>query len=417
MGYMGITRSRERRSGGPKQVFRGILGIMLSVLLVVGIFPASSISEVNAENYGYVSVTVTQLYDYAYEVLDYVNQERVANGLNELTMDAELMDAAMQRAAESVVNGLAYSNEEFQQDEELAHTRPNGETCFTVSSRSYGENVAMGINTPFAVMFGRNRNINPNSSADMDHSAWMRSDGHRSNILTKGYKSVGIGAVYYGGSYYYYWSQEFGYSEGVDPGRRSDRVDKTFSVVVSSDVYNRLSANNAISGSTIGQYEGSSGGSSGSGGDDGRGTSTSYPNGWVNDGAGWKYAYNGYFVKNTWINTRSGKWYAIDAHEYMITGWRMLEGNYYYFAPDGVMASDEWRDGYWLSSSGAWTYEAYGSWHLDGNGWWFGDTSGWYAANQWQKINGSWYYFDGSGYMVTNKYIDGYYLGADGVMW
>ena len=51
----------------------------------------------------------------------------------------------------------------------------------------------------------------------------------------------------------------------------------------------------------------------------------------------------------------------------------------------------------------------------DSNGWYFMDTSGWYPASEWQKINGSWYYFDGSGYMVTSRYIDGYWIGSDGV--
>ena len=78
------------------------------------------------------------------------------------------------------------------------------------------------------------------------------------------------------------------------------------------------------------------------------------------------------------------------------------------------MASDEWRDGWWLSSDGSLTYKEEGSWHASRDKWWFGDTSGWYASATWQKINGTWYYFDGSGYMVTNQYVDGYWLGADG---
>ena len=32
------------------------------------------------------------------------------------------------------------------------------------------------------------------------------------------------------------------------------------------------------------------------------------------------------------------------------------------------------------------------------------------------KIDGSWYYFNSScGYMVTSQYIDGYWIGANGV--
>ncbi|MCR5226448.1 MAG: hypothetical protein K6E27_04490 [Eubacterium sp.] len=63
------------------------------------------------------------------------------------------------------------------------------------------------------------------------------------------------------------------------------------------------------------------------------------------------------------------------------------------------MASSEWRDGYWLSGSGAWSYEGVGSWHKNSKGWWFEDTFGWYPAGCWQKINGEWYYFNASGYL------------------
>ena len=93
----------------------------------------------------------------------------------------------------------------------------------------------------------------------------------------------------------------------------------------------------------------------------------------------------------------------------------IINSDIYYFDQDGYMASNEWRDGYYLSGSGALDYEPTASWYKDGKGWYFMDTSGWYPYSQWQKINGSWYYFDGSGYMVTSRYIDGYWIGADGV--
>ena len=79
------------------------------------------------------------------------------------------------------------------------------------------------------------------------------------------------------------------------------------------------------------------------------------------------------------------------------------------------MVSSAWQDGYWLSGSGAWEYDGVGSWGSTSKGWWLGDSTGWYAKNSWQKINGKWYHFNGSGYMETNKKIDGYWVGADGV--
>ena len=79
------------------------------------------------------------------------------------------------------------------------------------------------------------------------------------------------------------------------------------------------------------------------------------------------------------------------------------------------MLSNAWQDGCWLSESGAWTYAPSGSWKVNALGWWFEDSVGWYPYNQWLKINCKWYYFDSSGYMVTSRYIDGYWIGSDGV--
>ena len=79
------------------------------------------------------------------------------------------------------------------------------------------------------------------------------------------------------------------------------------------------------------------------------------------------------------------------------------------------MASSEWIDGWWCNADGSCTYAGVGSWNQDATGWWYGDTLGWYAYSQWLKVDGYWYYFDESGYMVTNRYVDGWWIGADGV--
>ena len=33
---------------------------------------------------------------------------------------------------------------------------------------------------------------------------------------------------------------------------------------------------------------------------------------------------------------------------------------------------------------------------------------------KWKKIDEKWYYFDENGYMLSNQYVDGYWLGEDG---
>lgn len=115
-----------------------------------------------------------------------------------------------------------------------------------------------------------------------------------------------------------------------------------------------------------------------------------------------------------WKSNSKGWWIEDTTGWYPVSMWQKINGYWYYFDASGYMASSEWVDGYWLSSDGAWDYPETGSWSSDNNGWWYGDTSGWYASSRWQKIDGYWYYFNNSGYIVTNKYIDGYWLNSNG---
>ena len=138
-------------------------------------------------------------------------------------------------------------------------------------------------------------------------------------------------------------------------------------------------------------------------------------NEWIN---GQWYDANGgtsYAAKGSWKGNSSGWWFEDTSGWYPWSQWLKIDGKWYYFDYNGYMSASEWRDGYWLSGNGALEYDGIGSWHSNSSGWWFSDSSGWYPVNQWQKINGYWYYFDGSGYMVTNRYVDGYWIGGDGV--
>ena len=83
----------------------------------------------------------------------------------------------------------------------FSHTRPNGESCFSILSekkyqvnyRSAGENIAAGYTDAADVMNG-----------------WMNSPGHRANILSDSYDQVGIGYYYdVNAPYRYYWVQIF----------------------------------------------------------------------------------------------------------------------------------------------------------------------------------------------------------------
>ena len=121
-------------------------------------------------------------FDMAYQVLDLVNQERQKAGLNTLEMDTSLLDSAMHRAAETSIY--------------FEHTRPNGKDCFTMDQRMYAENIAAG-----------------QTSAQMVMDSWMKSEGHKANILDSSMKSIGIGCFYFQGIYY--WTQCFGIDKAV----------------------------------------------------------------------------------------------------------------------------------------------------------------------------------------------------------
>lgn len=118
-------------------------------------------------------------YAMANEELKLVNEQRAANNLPALVMNASLQKVAMQRAAECVLN--------------FEHIRPNGEKCYTLYPSGYscaGENIAAG-----------------QSSAEKVTTTWMNSFGHRANILSSDYTSIGVGCFKYNGVYF--WVQCF----------------------------------------------------------------------------------------------------------------------------------------------------------------------------------------------------------------
>ena len=121
---------------------------------------------------------------FAAQVVSLVNAERAKNGLSALKVDNRVTAAAQTRAGE-----LKSS---------FSHSRPDGRSCFTAlteagaSYRGAGENIAYGQTSPQAVM-----------------NAWMNSSGHRANILSNKYTTIGVGYTMIGGVPY--WTQMFTY--------------------------------------------------------------------------------------------------------------------------------------------------------------------------------------------------------------
>ena len=51
-------------------------------------------------------------------------------------------------------------------------------------------------------------------------------------------------------------------------------------------------------------------------------------------------------------------------------------------------------------------------WKQDSTGWWYTEVDSW--ATGWRLIDGKWYYFNSEGYMMHDTTIDGYSIGSDG---
>ncbi len=119
---------------------------------------------------------------YEAEVVRLVNLERQKNGLSPLEEDWQLSRVAR------------YKSQDMKDKGYFSHTSPTYGSpfqmmkSFGISYKSAGENIAKGQSTPAAVV-----------------NAWMNSQGHRANILSKSFTHIGVGYVSGG----HYWTQMF----------------------------------------------------------------------------------------------------------------------------------------------------------------------------------------------------------------
>ncbi len=124
---------------------------------------------------------------YERSVADLIDAERAKAGCGPLRYDARLADAARKHSADMAKRGY------------FDHNTPEGVTPWDrVKAEGYqqpsAENIAAGQRTPQEVV-----------------TAWMNSSGHRENILNCSSHAGGVG-FFQGGSYGFYWTQDFGYS-------------------------------------------------------------------------------------------------------------------------------------------------------------------------------------------------------------
>ena len=97
-------------------------------------------------------------------------------------------------------------------------------------------------------------------------------------------------------------------------------------------------------------------------------------------------------MKPDWVQEAAG-WAYFDRNGERLYGWHTLNGENYYFTPDGIMGTD---------------------WQLVGSDWFYLGSDG-VRRTGWQNIGGADYYFQDDGVMLHDaRSPEGYYLGSDG---
>ncbi|MFB5086841.1 CAP domain-containing protein [Psychrobacillus sp. PGGUH221] len=132
-------------------------------------------SGTTANDIGQVSSTVQQ-------VVDLTNQERAKEGLKALQIDVKLTQSAQEKSQDM-------KNKNY-----FSHTSPTYGSPFDqmkalgITYNTAGENIAMG-----------------QPSAEEVVDAWMKSPGHRENIMNPSFTHIGVGLSDSG----FYWTQQF----------------------------------------------------------------------------------------------------------------------------------------------------------------------------------------------------------------
>ena len=139
---------------------------------------------------------------------------------------------------------------------------------------------------------------------------------------------------------------------------------------------------------------------------------------WVKDATGWWYYYeDGTYPASTSIQIR-GETFRFDARGYMVTGWVLDGGRWFYHETSGAQVLG------WANVNGTWYYlepptgAMVTGWAYVDDAWYYLSASG-AMVTGWAYVDGAWYYLSASGAMVTGwAYVDGawYYLSASGAM-
>ncbi|MFC0091631.1 CAP domain-containing protein [Allobacillus sp. GCM10007491] len=129
--------------------------------------------------------TQSQLDDLLEEVVELTNREREVNGLPTLKIDPELQDVAQEKSADMAdLNYFSHESPTYGSPFDMLNE-------FGIDYEVAAENIAAGFFDPEDVVNG-----------------WMKSEGHRENILNQNVTHIGVGFEE-GGEMGTYWTQLF----------------------------------------------------------------------------------------------------------------------------------------------------------------------------------------------------------------
>lgn len=141
----------------------------LSVFLVIVMFGQLLLTAVNQTFPGVLGLTSSITAD---QLVELTNQERLANGLEPLSLNQDLVQAASLKGSDMIAKDY------------WAHTSPDGQTPWSfIKEVGYtylyaGENLARDFTDSSSVV-----------------NAWMNSPTHRANILSSRYHDLGIAVI------------------------------------------------------------------------------------------------------------------------------------------------------------------------------------------------------------------------------
>ncbi|OOM13971.1 putative endo-beta-N-acetylglucosaminidase precursor [Clostridium saccharobutylicum] len=126
--------------------------------------------------------------------------------------------------------------------------------------------------------------------------------------------------------------------------------------------------------------------------------------GWVQDEGEWRYLNDDGKMAKGWVQD-GDNWYCLKNTGKMATGWIQYDGDWYYFNPNGTMVTG------WVQDEGEWRYlnddgKMAKGWVQDGDNWYYIKSNGTMATG-WMYIDGVWYYFHSDGSMATGWVRDG----------